>query len=372
MKKQLPLVKSVIILFMISLISPTNAQNLVQPRPVSPTAKVKQEIGLSTVALKYSRPKVTLRGSDRTDAIWGQQILYSTKKTADKEANEVVWRAGANENTIIYFSDDAKIEGKEIKAGKYGLHMLIYEGNKATIIFSSNTSSWGSFHYTKDEDVLRVDVDMIDIPKTEVLTYEFVDYGRDYTVLALSWEKKRIPMKIEFAVDDLIIADYEEQLRGSIGFGWQAYVAAANYCLQNDTHLDKANEWIDISISRNKNFQNMTVKAGLLDKQGKKEEADKMLDEAVAGANNNQLNNLGYQMINKGRMDKAIEYFTLNVKRNPKDPNVYDSLGEAYKMNGDNKNAEKYLKKSLSLDPPPNVKANSLRLLKEMGVEYES
>ena len=116
----------------------------------------------------------------------------------------------------------------------------------------------------------------------------------------------------------------------------------------------------------------MTVKAGLLEKQGKQEEADKMYDEAIATANINQLNNLGYQMVAGNRLDKAIEYFALNVKRNPNDPNVYDSLGEAYKMNGDEKNAIKNLKKSLSLDPPANVKANSLRLLKEMGVEYES
>ena len=181
---------------MIALFSPLNAQDLKTPRPVSPSAKVKQTVGLSSVTVSYSRPKVTLRGSDRTDAIWGQQILYSTPKSGSEEAKEVVWRAGANENTIISLSDDAKIEGKELKAGSYGLHMLVYEGNKATLIFSSNTSSWGSFHYDKNEDVLRVDVSMQDIVNTELLSYDFIDYGRDYTVLALSWEKKRIPFKI--------------------------------------------------------------------------------------------------------------------------------------------------------------------------------
>jgi tetratricopeptide (TPR) repeat protein len=77
----------------------------------------------------------------------------------------------------------------------------------------------------------------------------------------------------------------------------------------------------------------------------------------------------------KGDHEKALEYIKLNTERNPDDPNVFDSLGECYKMMGDQKQAIKALKKSLSLDPPANVKANSIKLLKEMGVdtsEYES
>ena len=85
-------------------------------------------------------------------------------------------------------------------------------------------------------------------------------------------------------------------------------------------------------------------------------------------ASNNELNNYGYQLLGQGKNDEAIEVFELNVKRNPKDPNARDSLGEAYKINGDNEKAIKSLLKSLSLDPPPNVKANSTALLKELGV----
>jgi hypothetical protein len=59
----------------------------------------------------------------------------------------------------------------------------------------------------------------------------------------------------------------------------------------------------------------------------------------------------------------------MNVERNPGDPNVHDSLGEFYKNTGEDKLAIKSLKKSLSLDPPANVKANSIKLLKELGVD---
>ena len=64
-----------------------------------------------------------------------------------------------------------------------------------------------------------------------------------------------------------------------------------------------------------------------------------------------------------------MKYFKLNVKNNPTNANVHDSLGEAYKTVGDKKNAIKSFKKSLSLDPPANVRANSVKLLKELGVD---
>ena len=83
-------------------------------------------------------------------------------------------------------------------------------------------------------------------------------------------------------------------------------------------------------------------------------------------ANMNQLNTLGYQMIATKDLDRALQYFKQNVKNNPENANVHDSLGECYKAMGDRKNAIKYLKKSLALNPPANVKANSEKLLNEL------
>lgn len=348
------------------------AQDLKSPRPVSPAAKVSQTIGLSEITVAYSRPQLDLRGNDRSGKIWGQQVPYGFTQNNIGSQGEIPWRAGANENTIISFSDDVSIEGKALAAGSYGLHMAVYEDGKVTVIFSTNTSSWGSYYYNTEEDALRVDVKMEDHAKTDVLTYDFIEYGSDYTVLALLWDEKAIPVKIGVDVVDLVYKSYEDQLRGSVGFGWVAYITAANFCVQNNMHLEKASEWIDISISRNKNYQNLSVKAAIYELQGDQAAADKTYQESVQLANNAQLNALGYQMLNQGRNDKAIEFFSLNVKRHPNDPNVYDSLGEAYKISGDNKNAIKNLKKALSLDPPANVKANSTQLLKDMGVNVES
>jgi hypothetical protein len=357
-----------IALFFAFITMQTNAQNLVTPRNVSPAADVKQQIGLTEIVVNYSRPKVNLRGNDRTGKIWGQQVPWGFEQISFATGKGIPWRAGANENTIISFSDDVKIEGKNLSAGTYGLHMAVYEDGKVIVIFSSNHTSWGSFTYDESEDVLRVETRMKDHPKTEALTYDFIDYGADFAVLALMWENKIIPFKVEIDAVELILQSYRNQLRSIPGFGSQAYVTAANYSLRNKTNYEEALSWIDIAISRNSNFNSIQVKANLLAATGKQGESDKMMEDALEIASNNELNNYGYQLLGQKKNEEAIKVFELNAKRNPKDPNVHDSLGEAYKINGENEKAIKSFKKSLSLDPPPNVKANSTNLLKELGV----
>ncbi|UXX80385.1 DUF2911 domain-containing protein [Reichenbachiella carrageenanivorans] len=345
------------------------------PRGVSPAAKLEQTIGISTVTINYSRPRVTFNGQDRTGQIWGTLVPWGFDAVSFVDGRNIPWRAGANENTIITFSDEVKIEGKSLAAGSYGLHMAVYENGKATLIFSTNTSSWGSFYYDEKEDALRVEVQTKETTPTEVLTYDVIAMDNSSATIALKWEKKAIPFKVTYDVHEIVLANFREELRSVPGFGWQGLNQAAQYCAQNNINQEEAIQWINRSIANNKNFNNLSTKGQLLTQQGAIKEADALLAESVAIANVGQLNFLGYQMIGQQKYDKAIEYFVLNAKRNPKNANCWDSLGEAYKIKGDTKNAIKNLKKSLSMNPPANVKANSIKLLKELGVDtsaYES
>ena len=108
-----------------------NAQ-LNVPRAASPGAKVSQTIGISDVTISYSRPSVKER------EIWGSLVPYGYNNLGFGTATAAPWRAGANENTIITFSHNAKIEGKDIPAGTYGLHIGVMEDGNADIIFSNN------------------------------------------------------------------------------------------------------------------------------------------------------------------------------------------------------------------------------------------
>ncbi len=343
-------------------------QNVTVPNSVSPSAEVRQTIGLTKVVVNYSRPRVTLNGVDRSGKVWGQLVPFGFNVLPAGNGGKNPWRAGANENTTISFSEEVAIDGNPLPAGVYGLHMAIWDNGRVTIIFSYNHTSWGSFFYKEEEDALRVDVMSREIPHTEVLTYDFTEMGSDYAVLSLSWEKKQIPIKIAVDVHKTVLANFRKELRSFPAFFWQGFQTAAQYCLNNNINHEEALQWAEIAIARNRSFATLTTKGGLLLQSGKQPEGDKALEEAAEVANKAQLNSLGYQMLGQDRFDRAIKFLKLNVERFPADPNGYDSLGEAYKLSGDRENAIVNLRKSLSLDPPPNVKANSEKLLRELGV----
>ena len=111
----------------------------------------------------------------------------------------------------------------------------------------------------------------------------------------------------------------------------------------------------------------MSVKADLLKAMGKAADAETIMKDAVNIGSENELNNYGYQLLNDKDQDRAIQVLTLNTQRHPKSANCFDSLGEAYALSGDKKNAIINFKKSLALDPTAATKANSEKYLKQLG-----
>jgi tetratricopeptide (TPR) repeat protein len=331
------------------------------PRTPSPAASVSQTIGISTVTVKYSRPSV--RGRE----IWGALVPYGWNKQGFGAGNEAPWRAGANENTMIEFSHPVKVEGHAVPAGAYGLFYVINKDNTGEVILSKDYRSWGSFWYDATHDVLKAPIQVRTIPNTELLTYGFENLTKNGGELVLNWEKKQFPVKIEFDVDGIVMANAVEELKGPVGFAWQGYASAANYALQNGVNYDQALSWIDQAIAQNKNFTTLRIKADLLKKTDKTAEAEKLMKDAMTMATENELNQYGYQLLGRGQHDKAIEIFILNTQRFPTSANVWDSLGEAYATKGDKKNAIANFKKTLSMNPPANVKANSEKYLKQLG-----
>jgi predicted negative regulator of RcsB-dependent stress response len=333
------------------------------PRVPSPAAMVAQTIGISTVTIKYSRPSVKNR------EIWGALVPYGYNVQQFGAGNEAPWRAGANENTVIQFSHPATVEGQRVPAGSYGLFFVINKDNTGEVILSKDYKSWGSFWYDPKQDLMRAKIQLVTIPATELLTYDFTNITKNSAVLVLNWEKEQFPVKIEFAVDSIVMANAAEELKGPTGFSWQGYSSAANYALQNKVNYEQALTWIDQAIAQNNSFATLSIKSGIFKAIGKAEDAEKIMNDAIANATENELNLYGYLLLNQGQQDKAIEMFILNTQRHPKSPNVWDSLGEGYATKGDKKNAIVNFKKSLSLDPPPNVKANSEKFLKQLGAE---
>ncbi|HTH54679.1 MAG TPA: DUF2911 domain-containing protein [Cyclobacteriaceae bacterium] len=332
------------------------------PRP-SAAAVTTQTIGISTVTVNYSRPSVKNR------EVWGKLVPYGWNVQAFGAGNSAPWRAGANENTTITFSHDAKLQDTKVPAGTYALFFVINQDNSGEVILSKNSSSWGSFFYNQDEDQMRSKIQVRDLPySVELLTYDFINITKTSAELVLNWEKKQFPVKIEFAVDDIVLAHAKDQLRSTTGFNLFGSLSAARYSLNNNVDLEQGLKWVDQAIAAAPTkFGMYQVKAGLLNKMGKTDEADKMLKEGFAAGSEVEINNFGYQMIANGQNDKAIEAFLINTQRFPKSANAWDSLGEGYATKGDKDNAIKSFKKSLTLNPPAATKANSEKFLKEFG-----
>lgn len=361
--KNIITLRSLITLLVIACATTAWSQSIDLPRTASPAAEVSQTIGISTVSVNYSRPAVKGR------EIWGKLVPYGWNVEGFGLGNSAPWRAGANENTVITFSHDAKVEGKMVPAGSYGLFFTINADNSGEVILSKDHHSWGNYFYDAAQDQLRAKIKIRSNNMTELLTYDFINLNKNGGELVLNWEAKQFPVKIEFDVDAIVMANASDELKGALGFDWEGYSTAANYSLQNNFNLEQGLQWAMQAAAMNPSFTTLTTKGMILRMQGNDAEADKANAEALTMANEVEMNAYGYQLLNLGQKEEAIAIFKANTEKYPESANAWDSLGEGYALNGDKKEAIKAFKKSLSLDPEPNVRANSEKYLKELGAK---
>ena len=340
-------------------------------------AEVSQWMGMVKVTITYNSPDVTgPNGQSRKGQIWGTLVPYGLTNLGFGPATEAPWRAGANEGTIFSVSHDVMIEGKKLPAGDYGIHMIAQpEGKDWTIIFSNNSTAWGSFYYDDSEDALRVDVTPTKNEFTEWLTYEFEDRKLTSCVASLQWEEMKVPFKIEVEdMNELYFQNMRNELQSTAGFTPQGFTTAAAFCVQNDFHFDQALEWADLAISMpfvgQTNYNTLSTKAAVLRKMGKNDEANALQEKAVNHntATDFQIHNYGRQLIGQGNHEKAMEIFKMNAERNPDTWFVEYGIGRAYSAMGNYKKALKMLEIALEKAPTPfnqtNVKNNIEKLKK--------
>jgi hypothetical protein len=235
---------------------PAGAQSLVMTLPrQSQRAAVMQRIGLTDITVTYHRPLVGGR------KVWDGMVPYGQ-----------VWRAGANENTTVEFSDPVTIEGQALPKGIYGLHM-IPAADSWTIIFSKVSTAWGSFTYDQKEDALRVTVKPQATEFHEALAYDFDDVNGDSTLVTLRWERVAVPFRVAVADKEVTLQNIRNQLRNTAQYTWMGWDDAANYCLTAKTSLDEGLRWADRSIQAEERFENLITKAKLLDAMNRGAEA---------------------------------------------------------------------------------------------------
>jgi tetratricopeptide (TPR) repeat protein len=320
---------------------------------LSQRATITQRIGLTDITIAYSRPLANGR------TLWGKEIPYKS-----------VWRAGANENTTIAFTDDVSVEGKALPAGTYGLH-VIPDADQWTVIFSKNSTSWGSFSYDEKEDALRVTVKPQPAEYTEAMAYTFDEVKPDSTAATLRWAKVAVPFHISADVNAIVLRSIQNQLRNTGGFTWIGYDEAALWLLDTGSNLDQALKWSDRSIVAEERFDNLLTKSEILRAQGKPQEADAVKAKALEMASGFQLHIYGRGLQNRKKQEEAFSIFQINVKKHPNEWYTHGELARMASAKGDFSAATKEMNLALAGAPEvakPGIQRLIVRLEKKEDI----
>lgn len=240
----------------------------------SPIATLQTKVGLTDVAVEYSRPG--LKGRDKK--IFGELIPYGE-----------VWRTGANDPTKITFNDKVKIDGKDLAAGTYSIY-TIPGTDDWTVIFSKKLEQWGPSGYQDTEDALRVQVKPVTIPlPKETLTIDFSNYTSNSANLTITWDNTQIIVPVETEVDAKVMAQIDEKLQAAEVTPW-TYFQAANYYYQQKKDLNQAMEWLNTALKNQEHFLFYNVQSRILADQRKYKEAIKAAEKSkeLAQKDNNQ------------------------------------------------------------------------------------
>ena len=229
-----------------------NGQGLNTPQP-SPTQTIKQNFGLSSVELSYSRPGMKGR------KIFGDLVPFGN-----------VWRTGANQATTLTFGDDVVIGGKKIPAGKYGL-LSIPEKGSWTLIITKQLDVTSPAAYKQDMDVVRVNAETMKIKDdVETFTMQFADVKPNSCALHIMWEGTAVALPITTDVETKVMAQIDQMMNKDN----KPYFNAAMYYMDNGKDLKQAIIWFDkAAVAEPTAFWIHHQRANCLAKLGRKDEA---------------------------------------------------------------------------------------------------
>ncbi len=225
MKKKLTVATFIACLGMLSV----NAQQVRLPSP-STTQTIKQDFGLGSIELTYSRPGAK-----------GRRVF------GDLVPNGKLWRTGANAATRLSFTVPVEMGGKKLDTGTYVLYTIPNEG-PWEIIINKGIKNPGVDGYKESEDVIRFQV----VPgklgnKVETFTMQFADVKPQSCTLDLMWEKKLISIPITTSVNDKLKAQIEQAMLTDK----KPYWVAAQFYFEYEKNLGKALENITKATDEN-------------------------------------------------------------------------------------------------------------------------
>lgn len=256
------------VLLMIACINQIHGQALKTPS-ASTAQTIKQEFGLGSVELSYSRPNTKGR------TIFGDLVPYGA-----------VWRTGANSATTLTFSDEVIIGDKKIPAGKYGL-LSIPGASEWTIIITKQTDVTSPSAYKQEMDVVRLKAQPQQLPfAIETFMIAFDQVRSNELELSILWDKTTVSFAIKTDIESKIMGQIDNLMNKDN----KPYFNAAMYYMDNNKDLNQAAAWLNKATEQTPTaYWVWYQQARCLSMLGKKAEAMaasvKSLELAKAGKN---------------------------------------------------------------------------------------
>jgi len=275
----------------------------IKPLRPSQKASVMQTLGVTDITITYSRPPVKNR-TIFADAPAEMAARAKGEATLDnqneRKAGEPivpydhVWRAGANEATLFQVTDDVLINGQPLKAGSYSMHTIPGK-DEWTIIFNNDPGQWGSFSYDAAKDALRVKTKPQTVSDNqEWLEYTFDPVTDNSATVNLRWEKVRVPFTVEVKDVKAAWRKHADEMIAANPNAEQLPLQVAGVYLR-DKNYDEALKFVDQSIKVKETFANLSAKANVLWAMGKKEDALKVADTAIAKGKADKVNTAAFE-----------------------------------------------------------------------------
>lgn len=245
-----------------------SAAQVKMPAP-SPTQTIKQDFGIGTIELTYSRPSIKGR------KIFGDLVPLNK-----------LWRTGANAATRIFFSEPVEIGGKKIDSGTYVLY-TIPGLDTWDVILNKGLDNWGIDGYKETEDVIRFKAEPARMKrKLETFTMDFSDITGESCSLNIMWEKTSLSIPIVTNFKDKVRAQIEAAMKTNKKPYWQA----AQFYNEYDKNLPQALDNVTKAIEENKEafwmwIYKARIQKDMGDKAGAMESSKKSMELAAAAKN---------------------------------------------------------------------------------------
>jgi len=272
---------------------------LTLPR-ASQRQNISQTVGDTQIALVYDRPNVKARqiwGCQTTDVIPKGETTYPCLVPYGQ-----VWRTGADENTTFEVTNDVKINGQTLPAGKYGLHTIPGK-DEWIVIFNKVNDAWGSFSYKQENDQLRVKAKPQTADFQETMSLGFENVKPNAADVVIRWEKMRVPFTVDVGdVSGRVFNNIRKQIVAAKADDFRTPATGASWVFNEKmtANYPEALTWIDKSLAIRETFGGLNLKAQMLAASGKKAEAIATAEKAI------QVGKAATPAVDTGNLEKMV------------------------------------------------------------------